>query len=159
MIAKGFFLPKRYFLTCGYGRGNSELVAFDSALITAGVADLNLIKLSSIVAPGCVRINPVKIQPGSFVGVAFAKNIGTHTGEMISSAIAVGHPKDKSRASLVMEYSSSMDEEHTEKMVREMVKQGLDNRMLDIDNIESTAVSCVINEITYAATFAAVVEL
>jgi arginine decarboxylase len=159
MIAKGFYLPKRYFLTAGYGRGDTELVAFDEALISAGVADLNLIKLSSIVAPGCVKIAPVKIQPGSFVGVAFAKNVGTHTGERISSAIAVGHPKDKRRASLVMEYSSSMEEECTLEMVRDMVAQGLENRNLEVARIDSISVSCVISDVTYAATFAAVVEL
>ena len=35
-MLKGFFLPTRYFMTCGFGRGNSELVAFDDALISAG---------------------------------------------------------------------------------------------------------------------------
>jgi len=159
MIEEGFFLPDRYFMTSGFGRGDTQLVAFDDALINAGVADLNLMKLSSIVAPGCIRIQPVKIIPGSFVGVAYAHNIGTHTGERISSAIAIGHPKDKRRASLIMEYSSSMPAFETEAVVKQMVIEGLKNRKLEIEHIESISVECVVDKISYAATFAAVVEL
>ena len=158
-MLKGFFLPTRYFLTAGFGRGNSELVAFDDALIAAGVADLNLIKLSSILVPGCKKIEKEQIYPGYFVGVAFAKNAGTHTGERIASAMAIAHPKKKDRASLIMEYSASMRAEDCEMVVRKMAEEGLSNRMLDIDRIESISIDCVINEISYAATFAAVVEL
>ena len=121
-MEKGFFLPTKYFLTAGSSYGDTELVAFDLALINAGIANLNLIKLSSILAPMCQRIPKTKIELGAFIGVAYAKNVGTHTGETISSAIAIGHPSDKSKASLIMEYSSSMNAVESDRVVREMVK-------------------------------------
>ena len=82
-----------------------------------------------------------------------------NTGERISSAIAIGHPKDKSRASLIMEYSSSMSAAETEVVVRQMVIEGLKNRKLEVGYIESISVECIVDKISYAATFAAVVEL
>jgi arginine decarboxylase len=39
-------------LATGIGRGPTELAAFDAALLTAGVANYNLIYLSSVIPPG-----------------------------------------------------------------------------------------------------------
>lgn len=41
-------------VTAGSGRGPTTMAAFDSALRSAGVADHNLIRLSSIIPPGSV---------------------------------------------------------------------------------------------------------
>lgn len=38
----------------GVGTGPTELAAFDSALVAAGIADRNLIRLSSVIPPGSV---------------------------------------------------------------------------------------------------------
>jgi arginine decarboxylase len=42
----------RITLATGIGRGPTELAAFDAALLTAGVANYNLICLSSVIPPG-----------------------------------------------------------------------------------------------------------
>jgi arginine decarboxylase len=44
-------------LTAGTGVGPTALSAFDSALVNAGVANFNLIYLSSVLPPGCDVIN------------------------------------------------------------------------------------------------------
>lgn len=52
----------------GTGKGYTKLAAFDAALLEAGVANYNLIKLSSIIPPGSkIRLgSPIKVQPGSW---------------------------------------------------------------------------------------------
>ncbi len=38
-------------VTCGTGTGTTQLAAFDAALLDAGIANFNLIKLSSVIPP------------------------------------------------------------------------------------------------------------
>ena len=54
-------LPKQYFIVAGKGEGFTPLNAFDAALGDAGVGDLNLVKVSSIVPPFCERTEPQRI--------------------------------------------------------------------------------------------------
>jgi len=42
----------------GVGTGPTELAAFDAALVAAGIADRNLIRLSSVIPPGTVIERP-----------------------------------------------------------------------------------------------------
>lgn len=64
------FNPKKsdLFVTCGTGSGQTQLAAFDAALLDAGIANFNLIKLSSIVPPysSVVKGNPHIDQPNNF---------------------------------------------------------------------------------------------
>jgi arginine decarboxylase len=56
-------------VTSGIGTGPTKLSAFDAALNAAGVANYNLIRLSSIVPPGSKITNgehPVVKQPGNW---------------------------------------------------------------------------------------------
>lgn len=64
--------PTKFFLVSGSSEGYSLLNAFDGALIASGVGDTNLVKMSSILPPGCVEINPppVPMPQGALVPVA-----------------------------------------------------------------------------------------
>jgi len=44
--------PKAVSLVAGHGEGNTELNAFDRALQDAGVADINFLRVTSIMPPG-----------------------------------------------------------------------------------------------------------
>jgi arginine decarboxylase len=44
----------------GVGTGPTELAAFDAALVAAGIADRNLIRLSSVIPPGTVIERPTE---------------------------------------------------------------------------------------------------
>lgn len=43
---------RRLYLVAGKAEGSTPLNAFDNALLDAGIGDVNLIKVSSIVPPG-----------------------------------------------------------------------------------------------------------
>lgn len=153
----GFFQPTHYFLVAGTGDASDSLVAFDRALLDAGIGDVNLIKLSSIIGPNCTRINPICVVPGSLVGVAFASYTFDKPGQQIASAIAVAHPADPSRASLVMEHSALASKEEVEQKVIQMAIEGMKSRGLEVANIESIGVEHIVE--TVGATFAGVVEV
>lgn len=55
-------------IASGTGKGHTKLAAFDAALHVAGVANYNLIKLSSIVPPGSEikAATPIAAQPGKW---------------------------------------------------------------------------------------------
>jgi arginine decarboxylase len=55
-------------LASGTGKGHTKLAAFDAALHEAGVANYNLIKLSSIIPPDSkiTRVKPIATQPGKW---------------------------------------------------------------------------------------------
>ncbi len=44
-------IPKKFSLVAGSAEGTSELNAFDNALLNAGIGNLNLIKVTSILPP------------------------------------------------------------------------------------------------------------
>lgn len=55
-------------LSSGTGKGHTKLAAFDAALHEAGVANYNLIRLSSVIPPGStIKIaKPISEQPGKW---------------------------------------------------------------------------------------------
>jgi arginine decarboxylase len=50
-------VPKEIFLTKGVGRHKYRLKSFEEALRKAGVAQQNLVSVSSILPPGCKIIS------------------------------------------------------------------------------------------------------
>src|SRR5687767_10837563 len=51
-------------LAAGAGRGPTELAAFDDALLSVGVANYNVIRLSSVIPPRSVLcVSPVPLKP------------------------------------------------------------------------------------------------
>jgi len=53
VINRGMVLPrpKKFSLVAGVSEGKTRLTAFDKALLAAGIGNINLIKLSSILPP------------------------------------------------------------------------------------------------------------
>ncbi|MEM2981086.1 MAG: pyruvoyl-dependent arginine decarboxylase, partial [Thermoproteota archaeon] len=55
---EGFsFVPREVFFTKGVGIHRERLASFEIALRDAGIAQFNLVPISSIIPPGCTIIN------------------------------------------------------------------------------------------------------
>ena len=50
-------IPKYAFFTKGVGEGQEKLTSFEMALRNAGIAEFNLVKVSSIMPPYCKIIS------------------------------------------------------------------------------------------------------
>jgi len=80
-------IPKAFFVTGGKAVSKvSRLNTFDLALRNAGIAQCNLVKVSSIIPPNYKETEPKPIPAGSITYVVMAKAEGT--GETISAGIA-----------------------------------------------------------------------
>ena len=148
-------IPDKYFLVSGTGEASTPLNAFDCALLNSGVGNTNLVKMSSILPPGCKKIEPIKLPYGALVPVAYASKTSDVKGEMITAAVAVAIPEDDSLPGLIMEYSSRGHKEDIENIVIDMAKSGMAMRNFQIKNIYSASVEQKVKRIGVA--FAAVV--
>ncbi len=149
-------LPKKFFLTAGSADASTELNAFDAALLRAGVGDTNLIKLSSILPPGAVEIEPYEPPKGSLVFLAYGERASAEPGTLISAAVAVGIPEDRAAAGLIMECSRIGEPGPCEESARAMVREGMEIvRGSRIREIKSISASHTVQRV--GAVFAAVV--
>jgi arginine decarboxylase len=147
--------PTHYFLVAGASEGLTPLNAFDGALLSAGIGDTNVVKMSSIVPPHCQQISPVRLPPGSLVPTAYASITSDIPGEIISSAVAVALPKEPHYPGLIMEYSARGSKEDIEETVRRMALEGMRLRMREIKDLQSIVVAHRVEKV--GAALAAVV--
>jgi len=147
--------PTHYFLVCGASEGYTPLNAFDGALLRAGIGDINLVKMSSIVPPHCQLISPISLPPGSLVPTAYACITSDVPGEIISSGVAVALPKEPHYPGLIMEYSARGSKKEIEETVRHMALEGMKLRGREIKDLKSVAVEHRVQKV--GATLAAVV--
>lgn len=132
-----------------------EILSFDNALINAGVSDYNILKVSSILPPGCCYLPEVKNCRGSVLHVAYAsctkKGIG-----IISSAVAVGIPSNSHNIGVIMEYSSLEGKSKCIKTVENLVQTAMRNRKISIKEIISIGCEAELSEKCYSTTFAGI---
>lgn len=150
-----FKLPTRYWLVSGHSEGYTPLNAFDQALLAAGVGDTNLVRMSSILPPGCVKIAPQKLPYGALVPVAYAEQVGSEPGATVSAAVAVAIPMDPSLPGLIMERHGFGPLSETEAIVREMAIQGMKHRNREIREVLSIGAEHHIEH--HGAAYAAIV--
>ncbi|MCX5810145.1 MAG: arginine decarboxylase, pyruvoyl-dependent [Proteobacteria bacterium] len=149
--------PTKFFLVSGSSEGFSLLNAFDGALMASGVGDTNLVRMSSILPPGCEEIKPppVPMPQGALVPVAYASLNSDVPGEVISAAVALGIPEDVNRAGLIMEYSARAEERVVVEQVKKMVEKGMEMRSRAIKDI--MVISATYKVVAIGAVFAGVV--
>ena len=94
-------IPTKAFLTRGVGRHRYRLKSFEEALRNAGVAQQNLVQVSSIVPPNCSIISQrdglKRLSPGQICFCVMARTDTSEHGRLIASAIGVAIPKDITR--------------------------------------------------------------
>ncbi len=134
-------------LVSGSANANTSLNAFDKSLLKAGVGNLNLVKISSIMPVGCEIVELPSIPMGSLVPIAYGSICSDKKGETIAAAISVAIPKDKKLCGLIMEYEGFCSKKEAEKIVIEMAKEGFEIRDWEIDKILSISSECVVKKV------------
>ncbi|MHC5122675.1 MAG: pyruvoyl-dependent arginine decarboxylase, partial [Planctomycetota bacterium] len=103
-------VPKRMFLTKGVGRHKFKLKSFEDALRAAGVAQQNLVQVSSILPPHCKIISRnegVKhLKPGAICFCVLARCDTDEHGRLAASSVGVAVPKDKEKWGYLSEVHS-----------------------------------------------------
>lgn len=145
-------LPKKYFLTAASAEGETELTAFDGALLNAQVGNTNLLRVSSILPPGCEYTPGLIIPPGSLLPIAYGTITSTVPGELISAAVAVGIKQNS--FGVIMEFEGKCSAEEAEARVRRMVEEAFRIRDLKLDEIKVASTEHTVKNI--GCVFAAV---
>jgi arginine decarboxylase len=109
--------------TAGHAEGGTALNAFDNALLAAGIGNVNLIKVSSIIPPDVDVIELPKLKPGALVPTAYAAITSEAPGEVIAAAVGYALPDDPARPGVIMEYHDVADGHTAETSVRQMLTE------------------------------------
>ena len=149
----------KFFLAAGTGNGNTSLTSFDAALIQAGIGDYNLVKVSSILPRNAVSMETIEIDKGQLLHVAYASITSKEEDAIISAAVAIGIPKDRSHTGVIMEYSGRCSRKEAEVTVVSMVDEAMDLRHEVIGSIKVISSSCKTVSDKFSTAIAAVALL
>ncbi|MBI4362332.1 MAG: pyruvoyl-dependent arginine decarboxylase [Euryarchaeota archaeon] len=87
-------IPQRFFVTSGRAISQvTDLNAFDRALLNAGIAEQNLVDVSSVLPIGSKQVPRVKLPMGAITHTVLAQTRGSE-GETISSGISYAFRAD-----------------------------------------------------------------
>lgn len=131
----GLPVPSKFAAVVGRSEGSTKLNAFDGALLQAGIGNLNLLKVSSVVPPGCVAVAPDDLgaPPGSLVPTAYETESSTVPGENIAAAVAVG--LSEGSYGMIMEYAGKCTRREAEETVAAMVEEAFATRSLPLHRV------------------------
>jgi len=94
-------VPSRVFLTKGVGRHKYQLKSFEEALRKAGVAQQNLVQVSSILPPKCRMISRENglemLIPGQICHCVLARADTDEHGRLVASSVGIAVPRDRSK--------------------------------------------------------------
>jgi arginine decarboxylase len=100
-------VPKKVFLTRGVGRHRYQLKSFEEALRQAGVAQQNLVHVSSILPPHCTMISRAEglkhMNPGRISYCVMARTDTNEHGRLIASSVGIAIPKNRANWGYISE--------------------------------------------------------
>src|SRR5262249_12582344 len=109
--------------TAGHAEGGTSLNAFDNALLAAGVSNINLIKVSTIVPPEVASIEFPASKPGALVPTAYAAMTSEVSGETITAAVGYALPDDPGKPGVIMEFHGSGNRADAEHKIQAMLEE------------------------------------
>lgn len=105
-----FFVPTRCFLTKGIGRHKEKLTSFEMALRDAGIAEYNLVRVSSIIPPACklipANVGKQMLQPGQIVHVVMSENSSNEPHRLFAASVGIAQPMDDQNYGYLSEHHS-----------------------------------------------------
>jgi len=102
------FVPTRMFFTKGVGKHRNNLQSFEAALRTAGIAQFNLVRVSSIFPPGCTILSKARglthLSPGQIVHCVMADCRSDEPNRLVSAGIGLAVPANKDAYGYISEH-------------------------------------------------------
>lgn len=104
------FVAREICLTRGVGRHREKLASFELALRDAGIAEYNLVRVSSIFPPECKLIGRkealAKLSPGQVLYAVIAESATNEPNRLIAASIGLAVPRDRTRYGYLSEHHS-----------------------------------------------------
>ena len=147
-------VPKEAALVAADADGPFELVAFDSALRKAGIAELNLVLVSSIWPIGCKIVKMPKLEPGTMAPIIMAKISSSTPGQKIAAALGIA--MSETSHGMVSEYHDvGVTRKMAARTAEAMVKYMMEKRGLEPTRVTSISAGHIVE--SHGAALAAVV--
>lgn len=134
------FKPSRVHLIASAAEGITPLNAFDNALMEVGLADYNLLKVSSVLPPGAQLVDEVDLPLGSVMPCVYTSLTSKKTHEKIAAAIGLGIPGDPAIPGVVMEFSGRYSSEYARDEAKKMVIEAMKRRSIREYRMKSVCV-------------------
>src|ERR1043165_8837133 len=104
------YVPKKIYLTKGGGKHREKLSSFEMALRAAGIAEFNLVRVSSIFPPHC-KLIPIPegrklLKPGQVLHVVMSENATNEPHRLIAASVGVAIPKNADTYGYLSEHHS-----------------------------------------------------
>ena len=155
MVSAILSAPKKVLLVKGVGNGDSKLTAFDSALVNAGIGDISLIRVTSILPPAVEFIPAFNFPTGCSIPAIYSVYTSENNTRIISASI--GYARTENGPVLVAESAGETPVDIQQARVRSHLDKMLDarcrhpSRPYFIDGIEATVtnITCVFTGIIY----------
>lgn len=104
------YVAKEIFFTKGVGRHPEKLTSFELGLRSAGIAALNIVRVSSIFPPHCKIIpkeeGQKRLRPGQVAFVVLAETSSNEPHRLVGSSIGCAIPTDPSQHGYLSEHHS-----------------------------------------------------
>ena len=118
-------VPAKVFLTKGVGRHKYQLKSFEQALRQAGVAQQNLVQVSSILPPKCKIVSRESglkaLVPGQISYCVMARSDTSEHGRLVASSIGVAIPRDNNQWGYLSEvHGHGMNRRQAEDMAEDL---------------------------------------
>lgn len=134
-------VPKKLFFTKGVGKHEEKLASFEFALRNAGIEKFNLVKVSSILPPGCKIVSRKRglreLETGQIVHCVLSQNSSNEPRRLLATSIGCAIPADRGNYGYLSEHHSFGEVEekagaYAEDLAASMLASTL-GIMLDID--------------------------
>jgi arginine decarboxylase len=100
--------PKKIFFTCGVGKAKEKLQSFEHALRNSGIAQFNLVRVSSILPPKCQfaqKSQALKeLKPGQIVFCVMADISTDEPNRLVAASIGLAVPTQKDHYGYISEH-------------------------------------------------------
>lgn len=126
-------------ITSGRAEGPTKLNSFDNALLDAGIGDVNLIKVSSIVSGKTKIVELPKLEGGAMVNCVLSHAFSDQRGDIITAVIVVARADS---LGCVVEHSAvNRDPQEVKIEAEAMVNYMMEIRGLKIKELNTEMVS------------------
>jgi len=103
-------VPKTCFLTKGKGVHKEKLTSFEMALRDAGIAPLNLVRVSSIFPPRCKILSKEEgkkyLKPGQIAFAVMSESSTNEPHRLIAATVGIAIPRDRKLFGYLSEHHS-----------------------------------------------------
>lgn len=131
-------------LTKGKSEGPTKLNAFDNALLDANIGNVNLIPVSSMLAPNTQEVELPELEPGEMTNCVLSHQYSDNPGDKISAVIAYAQAEEM--GCVIETKGINKTKKELEDEAKFMAEYMIEKRNLTIINYKSIIQSHTVEE-------------